>query len=149
MPERTPAIMRFETAEEFCDTLGAFLAGIMDDPKVAKSFYATKSLVRIDFSEPDVVMWMDCRLPKPVVTSAPDTGEEAPETPEMVLIMSADNGHKLWLGRLSLPVALTSRQVVVKGPTNKLMRLLPALRPIYRRYEQFLAERGRNDLLAA
>jgi hypothetical protein len=46
-------------------------------------------------------------------------------------------------------VALTSRQVVVKGPTSKLMRLLPALRPIYRRYEQFLAERGRSDLLAA
>jgi hypothetical protein len=121
----------------------------MDDPKVAKSFPATKSLVRIDFSEPDVVMWMDCRLPKPVVTSAPDTGADASETPDMVLIMSADNGHKLWLGRLSLPVALTSRQVVVKGPTNKLMRLLPALRPIYRRYEQFLAEHGRNDLLAA
>ncbi|HTK67171.1 MAG TPA: hypothetical protein VL595_32655 [Pseudonocardia sp.] len=141
--------MRFETAEEFCETLGAFLAGIMDDPKVAKSFHATKSLVRIDFSEPDVVMWMDCRLPRPVVTSTPDTGTEASETPDMVLVMSADNGHKLWLGRLSLPVALTSRQVVVKGPTNKLMRLLPALRPIYRRYEQFLAEHGRNDLLAA
>jgi hypothetical protein len=141
--------MRFETAEEFCETLGAFLAGIMDDPKVAKSFHATKSLVRIDFSEPDVVMWMDCRLPRPVVTSTPDNGTEASETPDMVLVMSADNGHKLWLGRLSLPVALTSRQVVVKGPTNKLMRLLPALRPIYRRYEQFLAEHGRNDLLAA
>jgi hypothetical protein len=29
-----------------------------------------------------------------------------------------------------------------------LMKLLPVLKPVYRGYEQFLAEQGRDDLVA-
>jgi hypothetical protein len=136
--------MYFTNTDEFQGTLGVFLSGIMDDARVGKAFAATNALVKIIFSEPDTEMWIDCRREVPVVSTEP-----AEDEPTMVLTMSADNGHRFWLGRLSLPVALTSRRIKVKGPTVILMKLLPALKPTFRAYEQFLLDRGRNDLLAA
>lgn len=137
--------MYFANAEEFQGTLGVFLADIMHNPTVGNAFASTKSLVKVNFTEPDTVMWIDCRPATPVVTTE-DAGLPEKEIPDMVLTMSADNGHRFWLGRLSLPVALTSRKVKVKGPTSMLMKLLPAFKPVYRGYEEFLVERGRQDL---
>ena len=136
--------MYFANADDFQGTLGVFLSEVMDDARVGKAFSATNALVKINFSEPDTEMWIDCRPEVPVVFTEP-----AADEPTMVLTMTADNGHRFWLGRLSLPVALTSRKIKVKGPTSTLMKLLPALKPTFRNYEQFLLDRGRSDLLAA
>jgi hypothetical protein len=137
--------MYFEDAERFQDTLGVFLAQVMQDPKLGAQFAATGALVKIVFHDPDMIMWIDCRVPTPVVVCEADAHNEAPD---LLLTMSADSGHRFWLGKLSLPVALTSRKVKVKGPSSMLMRLLPALKPVFSQYEQFLIERGRHDLLA-
>jgi hypothetical protein len=137
--------MYFEDAERFQDTLGVFLAQVMQDPKLGAQFAATGALVKIVFHDPDMIMWIDCRVPTPVVVCGADAHNEEPD---LLLTMSADSGHRFWLGKLSLPVALTSRKVKVKGPSSMLMRLLPALKPVFSQYEQFLIERGRHDLLA-
>ncbi|MHA6792270.1 SCP2 sterol-binding domain-containing protein [Pseudonocardia bannensis] len=139
--------MYFVNADDFQGTLGVFLAKIMDDPTVGDAFASTNALVKIIFTEPDTIMWIDCRQPVPSVSTDPAAVPET-EVPDMVLNMSADNGHRFWLGRLSLPVALTSRKVKVKGPTSMLMKLLPAFKPVYRGYEEFLLERGRQDLVS-
>lgn len=139
--------MYFKDANEFQDVLGAFLASIMDDPKIGNAFASTNALVKVAFSDPEAVMWLDCREPTPAVWS--ETREsQVTEEPDMVLTMTADNGHRFWLGRLSLPIALANRKVKVKGSTAMLMKLLPVLKPVYRGYEQFLIERGRDDLVA-
>jgi SCP-2 sterol transfer family len=136
----------FSSAEDFRETLGAFLVTTMATPSVGKAFASTNALVQIVFTDPDVVIWIDCRQPVPAVVTGPGEVSEA-GVPDFVLHMSADNGHRFWLGRLSLPVALTSRKVKVQGPTNVLMKLLPAFKPLYRSYEEFLTERGRHDLI--
>jgi hypothetical protein len=137
--------MYFPDAERFQDTLGVFLAQVMRDPKVGAQFAATNALVKIVFDEPATIMWIDCRVPTPVVSCEANAHTEEPD---LLLTMSADSGHRFWLGKLSLPVALTSRKVKVKGPSSMLMRLLPALKPVFSQYEQFLLDRGRHDLLA-
>ena len=137
--------MYFADAEGFQDTLGVFLAQAMRDPKVGGAFAATNALVKIVFDDPATIMWMDCRVATPIVTCEPHAHTEEPD---LLLAMSADSGHRFWLGKLSLPVALTSRKVKVKGPVSMLMRLLPALKPVFSQYEQFLLQRGRHDLLA-
>jgi hypothetical protein len=136
----------FADADDFRETLGVFLAGSMGNPSIGSAFAATNALVQIVFTEPDIVMRIDCRHPVPTVSTDPSDVPEA-DVPDLVLHMSADNGHRFWLGRLSLAVALTSRKVKVKGPTNMLMKLLPAFKPLYRGYEEFLVERGRQDLV--
>lgn len=139
--------MYFKDANEFQDVLGAFLAKTMNDPKISNAFASTNALVKVAFSDPEAVMWLDCRKPTPAVWS--ETREsQVTEEPDMVLTMTADNGHRFWLGRLSLPIALANRKVKVKGSTAMLMKLLPVLKPVYRGYEQFLIEQGRDDLVA-
>jgi hypothetical protein len=132
----------FSSADELNAMLGAFLQKAMAEPDVSKAFAGTKSLMKVVFTDPDSTLWIDCRQNPP--TFLPDSQEE----PGLELTMTADSGHRFWLGRLSLPVALTSRKIKVKGPTSKLMKILPVLKPIYRRYEEFLTEQGRPDLVA-
>jgi hypothetical protein len=137
--------MYFPDAQRFNDTLGAFLAQVMHDPNVGKQFAATNALVKIEFEDPTATMWLDCRVTPPIVSC--DPGAHTDE-PDLLLSMTADTGHRFWLGKQSLPVALTSRKIKVKGPSSKLMRLLPALKPVFSQYEQFLLKQGRDDLLA-
>lgn len=136
--------MYFKDVDDFQATLGAFLVGIMDSPSIAKAFSANNALIRIEFSDPESVMWIDCRGASPLATC--EAGAYS-EEPDLLLSMTADNGHRFWLGKLSLPVALTSRKVKAKGPISMLMKLLPALKPVFREYEAFLLQAGRNDLV--
>ncbi|MEW6473486.1 MAG: SCP2 sterol-binding domain-containing protein [Actinomycetota bacterium] len=132
----------FNSADELNGTLGTFLQKAMAEPEVGKAFAGTNSLMKVVFTDPDVTLWIDCRQNPPIFL--PGSAEE----PDLELSMTADAGHRFWLGRLSLPVALTSRKIKVKGPTSKLMKILPVLKPIYRRYEEFLNDQGRADLVA-
>ena len=136
--------MYFSSAEEFDATLGAFLMEVMQQPDLARAFSANRALIRVDFTDPEAVLWIDCRANPPVVSSG---AEAQSEVPDLVLSMSADNGHRFWLGKLSLPVALTSRKVRAKGPVNMLIKLLPAMKPAFREYERFLLTRERRDLV--
>lgn len=136
--------MYFTSADEFHATLGAFLIDVMQQPDLARAFSANRALIRVDFTEPEAVLWIDCRSNPPHVSSGADSYSEAAD---LSLSMTADNGHRFWLGKLSLPVALTSRKVRAKGPINVLIKLLPALKPAFREYEQFLLARERRDLV--
>lgn len=66
--------------------------------------------------------------------------------PEIYMTMKADIAHEFWLGKVNLLAALSRRQIVAKGPIPKALKLLPAIKPAYSLYAEFLAERGRTDL---
>jgi len=63
--------------------------------------------------------------------------------------MSADDGHKFWLGELNIPMAMARGKVKVGGPVGKLLRLLPAMQPAFTIYRTFLQERGQESKLDA
>jgi hypothetical protein len=134
----------FKSAEELDEVLVRFLSEAMRDPEVGKKFAATETVFRVDYTNPDAVMWVDCRQFPPAVRLG--TADEAEAV--ITLGMSADDGHKFWLGRLNMTTALAKRQVAVKGPVTTIMKLLPAVKPVFSRYEAYLKELGRDDLLA-
>jgi hypothetical protein len=109
--------MYFKDSGEFQDVLGAFLAQIMHDPKIGTAFASTNALVKVAFYDPDTVIWLDCREPTPAVW-AESSESRVTEEPNMVLTMSADDGHRFWLGRLSLPLALANRKVKARSPCS-------------------------------
>jgi len=61
--------------------------------------------------------------------------------------MKADVAHQFWHGKVNLMAALTRRQIVAKGPIPKILRLLPAVEPVYELYPKLLRELGREDLV--
>lgn len=67
--------------------------------------------------------------------------------PDVEMRMSADVAHLFWHGRVNLMAALTRKQIVAKGPIPKILKLLPAVAPMYEMYPRILRELGRADLV--
>jgi len=92
----------------------------------------------VQYTDPDCTMLMDATVDPPVVTMNPDPGTAT----EITLAMAADDGHAFWLGRLNMALALAKGKVKVTGPISKIMKLLPAMRPAFPKYQAFLDEHG-------
>jgi hypothetical protein len=81
-------------------------------------------------NDPDVVMFVD--------ENGPLFGAEAQKkTPLVTMKMSGDSVHKFWLKDLNIPKALALRQVVAKGPVNKVLQVLPLLKPGQEMYPEY------------
>jgi hypothetical protein len=67
--------------------------------------------------------------------------------PTATFTLTADNGHKFWHGQINLAKALTTKTIVARGPIPKILKLLPVIEPMYKRYPAYLKDIGRADLV--
>ncbi|HYT39999.1 MAG TPA: SCP2 sterol-binding domain-containing protein [Acidimicrobiia bacterium] len=131
----------FQSPDEVYTTMGAFLAEITKAPDMRAKFTHADTSFLVNYTDPACRILVDCTQDPPVVTNDPP--EDAPA--EIRLGMSADDAHRFWQGKLNMTVALAKKQVQVAGPMAKMMKLLPALRPAFPRYVQFLEANGHAD----
>jgi SCP-2 sterol transfer family. len=131
----------FQSADEVYKILGTFLDGLTKDPDMRPKFVAADTSFLVDYTDPVSRILVDCTCDPPrVVTDTPA------DTPAEILIgMSADDGHKFWLGKLNMTIALAKKQVKVSGPMSKMLKLLPAMRPAFPRYQAYLEANGYAD----
>ena len=61
--------------------------------------------------------------------------------------MSADTGHTFWKNELNFPVAMMKGKVKIKGPSDVVMKLLPAVLPGQGLYPAVLKDHNRQDLI--
>jgi hypothetical protein len=61
--------------------------------------------------------------------------------------MKADVSHAFWHGKVNLVSALSKKQIVAEGPIPKILKLLPAVQPLYKEYPKLLKEKGYSDLV--
>jgi 2-oxoisovalerate dehydrogenase E1 component len=66
---------------------------------------------------------------------------------DVEMIQSGDVSHQFWLGRLNVPRAIATRQIVARGSVPKALALLPAVKPIFEIYEQTLQDLGYEALI--
>ena len=67
--------------------------------------------------------------------------------PVATFSLTADTAHKFWHGKIKLAKALTTKQIVAKGPIPKILKLLPIIKPLYEEYPKYLEKIGRKDLI--
>jgi hypothetical protein len=127
----------FESSEKFEEVLGGFFRQLADVPPIADKLLASKLVIRFAYSDPNVVLVVDCSGDQIEIRPG-DTETKA----EVEMSMSADIAHKFWFGKVNLMAALTRRQMVAKGPIPKIMKLLPAIKPAYAIYPKYLQENG-------
>lgn len=127
----------FENSEKFEEVLGGFFRLASDTPSIADKLLASKLVIRFNYTDPDVVIVVDCSGDKIDVRP----GDTETKT-EVEMSMSADIAHKFWFGKVNLMAALTRKQMVAKGPIPKILKLLPAIKPSYAMYPQYLEENG-------
>ncbi len=65
---------------------------------------------------------------------------------DITMTMKADISHAFWHGKVNLLAALAKRDIVATGPIPKILKLLPAVEPLYKMYPALLREKG-YDLL--
>ena len=135
----------FADAQEVYDTLGAFLAEITSSPDLRPKFVSAKTSFLVTQTDPDSRILVDCTVDPPRVVADPP----ADATAEINLTMSADDAHRFWQGKLNMTVALAKKQVQVSGPMGKMLKLLPAMRPAFPRYREFLEANGFSDKVIA
>lgn len=116
-----------------------FLNTITSDPALKPKFRAANTSFKISFFNPEAFYVVDCTSDPIAVRS----GEDAASAPADVdLTMSADDGHKFWLGDLNLMGALARRKVKPRGEVTKLMGLLPTLQQAFGIYRGFAEPKG-------
>ena len=130
----------FESSEKFEEVLGGFFRLIADTPNVADKLLASKLIIRFSYTDPDVVLLVDCSGDKLEVRPG-DTETKA----DVDMSMSSDIAHKFWFGKVNLMAALTRRQMVAKGPIPKILKLLPAIKPTYTMYPKYLKDNGYSE----
>lgn len=131
------AVGSFRSAQEFEDILGGFFEHVGSVPTIAEKLLASKLVIRFSYTDPDVVLVVDC-TGDTVEIRRGDTETRA----TVDMSMTADIAHRFWFGKVNLMMALTRKQMVARGPVPKILELLPAIKPAYALYPQFLRDNG-------
>lgn len=139
------AVTYFKDAEDLYDTLGRLFRDLMADDELGPQLRSADTIVRYEYTEPDAAI---------TVRLCEGDGEsvefgESDATPEVVMRMSADTGHRYWLGAVNVTVALARGEIRAEGPVTKILRLVPLTKPLFPRYRRQLADQGREDLIEA
>lgn len=127
----------FESTEKMYDALGEVLSAITDDPEISKKFYEKNINIRFVYNNPDGEIWVMHGDEKPYVMTGPSDIKA-----DVEMWISGDDAHAFWLKKLNLPVAMAKRKVKSKGPTTKVLALLPLLKPAYEKYPSICKEKG-------
>jgi hypothetical protein len=127
----------FDDSQVFGDVIVGFFNLLGKTPQIADKLLASKMVIRFIYSDPDLVVVVDCS------GDAVDIRPDDTDTKALVeMSMKADIAHKFWFGKVNLTMALTRRQMVAKGPVPKILKLLPAIKPSYAMYPKYLDENG-------
>jgi hypothetical protein len=135
------------------DELYACLSKLYDqskrDTRIAPKIRDSHLVIQFRYDTPSAVVTINAASP-------PTQGEgayfdviwgETSLKPDVEMSMKADIAHQFWHGKINLVAALTRRQIVAKGPIPKILKLLPAVEPMYEMYPRLLREMGREDLV--
>jgi hypothetical protein len=92
----------FESREIFKEVIVGFFNLLGDTPQVADKLMASKMVIRFIYSDPDLVVVVDCS------GDAVDVRPDDTDTKALVeMSMKADIAHKFWFGKVNLTMALT------------------------------------------
>ena len=67
--------------------------------------------------------------------------------PDITMSMKADISHAFWQGKINLLAALSKKDIVAKGSIPKILKLLPAVEPLYKVYPSLLREKGYESMV--
>ncbi len=135
----------FEDAASVYDTLGRLFAEIGEDEELFARFCAADTIVAYEYTDPDATVTVRLRCDEEPRVDFGDSDLE----PEVRMRMSADTGHRFWLGGVNVTVALARGEITASGPVAKILKLVPLTKPVFPRYKRLLLDQGRADLAEA
>jgi hypothetical protein len=132
----------FENSAEFEGMIAGFFNYVASDPEVGEKLLGSGIVIRFNYSDPEAVVLVDCSGDEVLVQTG-DTESPA----EVEMSMKAEVAHRFWFGKVNLTKALARREMTARGPIPKILKLLPAIRPAYDLYPQYLREQGYEEYI--
>jgi hypothetical protein len=119
------------------------------DSRIAPKIKASNLVIQFRYDDPHATVTINAAAPPTQERSYFDVlwGDETGLKPDIEMMMKADVAHQFWHGKINLMAALARRQIVAKGPIPKILKLLPAVEPMYQMYPRILHDIGRDDLI--
>jgi hypothetical protein len=139
----------FKDLDELHTCFGRLYDEAKRDSRIAPKIKDSHLVILFRYDDPRAVVTINAAAPPTQQDAYFDVlWTENPEVrPDIEMSMKADVAHQFWHGKINLMAALARRQIVAKGPIPKILKLLPAVEPMYEMYPRILHDLGRDDLI--
>jgi putative sterol carrier protein len=138
----------FRDSAQFYDCVGDLMQRAKMDPDVGQKIAKSGIIIQFRYSDPEATQTINAK-DKPTQPGAYVDVTNGPSNlkPDVVMTMKADTAHAFWHGKVNLVSALTKGDIKSTGPIPKVLKLLPAVQPLYKQYPVLLREKGYGDLV--
>ncbi len=138
----------FQDSKHFYDTVGELMDRAKKDPQVGPKIAAAGVVIQFRYTDPEALTTVNAK-DKPTQLGAYCDIIHGPCAlkPDVVLSMKADVSHAFWHGKINLMAAIAKRDIVIQGPLPKVLKLLPAVEPLYKAYPALLREKGYESMV--
>ena len=138
----------FQNADQLYECIGGLMDQAKTDPKIGPKIAKSNIVIQFNYADPDAMTTINAKV-KPAQPDAYVDIIHGPcdLKPDIEMSMQADVAHAFWHGKVNLMAALAKKQIIAKGPIPKILKLLPAVQPLYKAYPTLLEEKGYSDLV--
>ena len=132
----------FKDEAEVYQYIGGIFEEALADPVIGQKFAESGVILKVVHTEPDSVFTVDMPAGKVLY------GDDARNGPKPVveMRMKADVGHRFWLGKVNISLALAKGEMRAKGPVPKILKLVPLAKSLFPKYREALVRNGRADI---
>lgn len=134
----------FKDSKQFYETVGELMDRAKKDPNVGPKIAKSGSIIQFKYTEPDAMTTINAK-DKPTQAGAfIDVIHGSTNlAPDIVMSMKADVSHAFWQGKVNLVDAIARKHMIIeKGALPKILKLLPAITPLFKIYPTLLKEKG-------
>jgi hypothetical protein len=138
----------FQNSKQFYECVGELMDRAKQDPKIGPKIAKSGIVIQFRYTSPDAVTTVNARS-QPTQPGAFVDVLHGPckLSPDVTMTMKADVSHAFWHGKVNLLGAIAKRDIVLTGPLPKILKLLPAVEPLYKMYPALLKEKGYSALV--
>lgn len=138
----------FQDSKQFYDTIGELMDRAKTDPVVGPKIAKAGVVLQFRYTDPDAVTTINAKA-KPTQPGAfvDVIHGKTDLKPDIEMTMQADVAHQFWQGKVNLVEALARKRIILKGNQLKVLGLLPAVEPLYKKYPELLKEKGLEKLI--
>ena len=138
----------FKDSRQFYDTVGELLQHAARDPNIGPTVARADTVIQLRYTDPEAQITINARdVPAQFGAYVDVFLGPCDLQPEVVMRMTGDLAHEFWSGRVNLASALARRQIQAAGPVIKVLRLVPAVEPLYLQYPALLKAKGLEHLI--
>lgn len=138
----------FKDSKQFYDTVGELMQRAKTDPAIGPKIAKSGVILQFKYTDPEAMTTVNAKA-KPTQPGAFVDVFNGPTDlkPDIEMTMAADVAHQFWQGKVNLVEALMKKKILLKGNQLKVLGLLPAVEPLYKKYPELLKEKGYGDLI--